>query len=360
MRKFCLNALAITALVFGVTACGGGGGGGTGTTFGGGTPTAVTITGVTATATTLTVGFTVTDANGDALFGEDGNPDTPGFAATATPVTTAGASAAASTVKQDGDAVDLECSSFTVVRPQTGQPVSAATLLDDSGSMGGSDPSLDRATASKLFIDSICATASNLFAVFDFGGSTTTAPFADTQVIYDPADGDYFVDCAAANVTAAKTAIDAAVGAFGGTPMYESMLELCQNMAANTALTNLAMLVLADGQPNSDTNKTAALDCLTNNSITTCTVGLGPASELDPLATTAAVDAMKDIANAGGCVYAAATDATALAPIFQAIGAALSTGQNIVQFLATSLTSGEYTLTLTVGGETATVSFIIP
>lgn len=58
MRKFCLNALAITSKVFGLMACGGGDSGGGGGTFGGGTPTAVTITGVTASATTLTVGFT--------------------------------------------------------------------------------------------------------------------------------------------------------------------------------------------------------------------------------------------------------------------------------------------------------------
>jgi hypothetical protein len=257
---------------------------------------------------------------------------------------------------------------LTSQAPQTGNGFASALLIDDSGSMSTSDPDTDgtgntspqRLVAGELFINTnnACANASNLFGVFDFGGSTVTAPFTDTQIIKD------FSDCSSTNITDADTKMEAAIAAFGGTPLYESLGELCNSMAGNSTLSgkNKAILLLSDGQPNSDTNKQAALDCLTNNNIVACTVGLGPGSELDPSADPLAAQALKDVASAGRCVYSAATDASALNNIFATIATAITQGQDFADIAVSPVPPSGTTVNaeLSIGAITANFSFVAP
>lgn len=368
----------------GGTTPGGGGGGGGGTGGDLSTVTAVTITGVTtdpsfATNGLIRVGFTTTDSSGNPVLSD-------------TALTLAALSAGSGGWSKgvfksdaaDNDAVSCSISTpseetctldgdVSSTAPSGGAGnVGAADLIDDSGSMATSDPDGDRGDAAKLFIDTICGDSTNVFGTFDFGVMGNLG-FSETRDLLT-ANGSTVTDtlpyigCSADNVTAAKAAIDAQIQDNGGTPLYESVLELCTDMVAKSAAGEsldgraLAIMVLSDGQPNSDSSKAAAEACVADNDITTCTVGLGPGSELSVSANPSAVSALKELSTAGSCVYAAATDVSALGPIFTAIGAAVSTGQNFADFAVTPIPASGTTVngTLTVGTGTATFSFVAP
>lgn len=317
----------------------------------------------------------------------------------------------------------------TATEPAAGSGnVAGGVIIDDSGSMSSSDPEDARGPAAAAFIDSVCEDPSNMTGIFDFGVSRNL-DFFDTRDLLT-ANGVTDLDlegtesalpyatCSEANVMLAKDAIEMQLVSSGGTPLWESVLEVCTDMADRSLPGEqlsgraLAMLVLSDGQPNSDVSQLAAEECLADNAITACSVGLGPGSELacacqtdleceasfrgdvcsggvcgNSFATcttdtdcfgtrclpagicesncgvsTEAVDALKSLARAGNCVYSAATSAAALEPIFAAVGTAISTGQNFAESSINPIPAAGTTVEgqLTVGMATAVFSFVVP
>ncbi len=355
-----------------------GGGGDDGGDFG--ETATLAVTGVTAdddfaTNGEFTVGFTALDSNGDAI-----DPTALVGAASLTLVPRGnwsqlqaqtlptGVTCAITSPTASGGTCTLDDYRFQA--PSIGSTgVAGAALIDDSGSMAGTDPGDDRAPAAIAFIDSICnSDVDNLGAAFDFGAGATTG-FTDTRDLLEvDGAGNGFVPCSAGNVDALTDAINTNVAAVGGTPLWEAVLEVCNEIVAQSVSGgdiygfSPALVVLTDGQPNSSTNQTAAEDCVSDNSIVTCTVGLGPASTLDSSSDPTAVAALQSLAAAGSCVYAAATDASALTPIFNAIGVAVSSGLNFATYAISPIPPSGTTVegTLTVGTETADFSFVVP
>ncbi|MCC7053262.1 MAG: VWA domain-containing protein [Gemmatimonadaceae bacterium] len=253
-------------------------------------------------------------------------------------------------------------SAYTVTRDNTAvsnpqnADTRAAILLDDSGSMSSNDPTKLRASAAELFWKAVLPVRTgNRVALLDFGASATTG-FTSSRLLQDFTASD-------SALTAQKTRIVAS----GGTPLYESLLEVVNWMVANTTTSqNRVILLMSDGQPNSSARKADAITAAKNANITVHTVGLGPASDLSASSSAGAVAAVRDVAEQTDGVYAAATTADALAPIFNALARATSRGQLISTFrispIPASGTRISGTVTVTAGGSTGTAnwSFVAP
>ncbi|MCU0649673.1 MAG: VWA domain-containing protein [Gemmatimonadaceae bacterium] len=232
----------------------------------------------------------------------------------------------------------------------------AAILLDNSGSMSTSDPTRLRAAAARLFWEAIfAASPSNAVSMLDFGQPASVG-FVDTRLLQswtsDPA-----------LLTAQLPRIQPS----GGTPLYGSLFEVMRWIdTTGSANTNRVVLLLSDGAPTDASRRTAVLQSLPTRNITVHTVGLGSASDLSPSASTSAVTAMREIADASGGVYAAATDAAALGQIFNVLASASSRGQLISRFQVVPVPPSGTTLRglvlVNAGGRVATASwsFVAP
>jgi hypothetical protein len=236
-------------------------------------------------------------------------------------------------------------------------PLAAAIDIDDSGSMSGSDPADLRAEAAKVFWEAVLgADPENQVAFFDFGHGASTG-FIESRML--------------AGWTKNRTELEAQlvnIESYGGTPLYESMLEVARWVDTTCSAThhNRVVLLLTDGYPNGMENRDAAIQAAVNSGIIFHTVGLGPASDLNPEHYDEAVAVVREIAEQTGGVYAAATDAAALAPIFQTLARVSSEGQIISAFTINPIpapgTRVNGTVTVESGGATATAtwSFVIP
>ncbi len=338
----------------------------------------VKVTGVTtdpdfATNGKFTVGFLASDANGNPLLagGQAQKLKALSVAAPGTWVTIR--ALAPGTVNCDitkiepsGVPSQTDCllnGNVSSTQPAGGdKKVALSVVLDDSGSMRGTDPGNLRGAAAGVFLDTVCAPGrggeDNFFGVFDFGGTASNHTFfALDDILLRDIDDNFnsfsvnpensYVPCTpTSNISNAKTAITNQLKSNGpSTPLFEAIVEACQDLTFR-APSNFAlgMLVLSDGLPNSTVNQLVdATTCIQPNPIIneqtvfrdrilTSTVGLGPASELDASANAEAVRILKDLAIAGNGVYSAATDAAALQPIFDALGTALTSGQNFATF----------------------------
>lgn len=253
-------------------------------------------------------------------------------------------------------------STATTVGTASSTPQSGATqatiLMDNSGSMSFTDPTRLRSAAAKLFWEAVLPVrATNRVAFLDFGAGATPG-FASSRLLVPFTTSAARLDSARSRVTEA-----------GGTPLYESLRETARWVDSSTSGSgdNRVMLLLSDGQPNSRTNRDSALAIATRANITVHTVGLGPASDLTATGRdTSAVSAIREIADRTGGVYAAATDASALGPIFTNIARASSRGQLVTTFaispVPASGTRVSGTVTVVSGGtsQTANWTFIAP
>jgi Mg-chelatase subunit ChlD len=215
-----------------------------------------------------------------------------------------------------------------------------------------------RSAAAKLFWEAVLPVrTTNRVAFLDFGAGRTTG-FTESRLLVPFTSNAASLDSALLRVVAS-----------GGTPLYESLRESARwiDTTLSGANDNRVMLLLSDGQPNSRTNRDSALAIATRANITVHTVGLGPASDLATTGRdTSAIGAIREIADRTGGVYAAATDASALGPIFTNIARATSRGQLVTTFaispVPASGTRVSGTVTVTSGGATQTANwtFIAP
>jgi Mg-chelatase subunit ChlD len=251
--------------------------------------------------------------------------------------------------------------SANAVGTQADNPQNAATraaiVMDNSGSMSSTDPSRLRAAAAKLFWDAVLPVRSeNQVAFIDFGAGAT-AGFASSRLLVPFTNSAARLDSALSRVVAS-----------GSTPLYESLREASRWIDSTTsARDNRVILLLSDGQPSSRARRDSAIIQAQQAAITVHTVGLGPASDLAVTGRdTVAIGAIREIADRTGGVYAAATDASALGPIFSNIARASSRGQLLTTFaispVPASGTRVSGTVTVTSGGtsQTATWTFIAP
>ena len=336
-----------------------------------------------ATDNTYTVSLTVTNAHGSNVMTRDGYIDvgvfdSPVIGVIPGPFTTDGGPLEVSVSPVDGDGtlitdVTTDCFTFSpmqvahfddpgtivascsatpnsIILPGTpgtpGAGVSAAILLDSSGSMGqkGNDDNRDRVAAAKAFVDMLGP--EDQAAILDFGSGSTSG-LSDTRLLQEfTSDHDLLY-----------AGIDM-VAAVNGTPFYDSLYETI-GYVVDSAVPNPSILVLTDGLDyGSDSyGQQDVVDFASSSAVPVFVVGLGDGinfSELQALAL-----------GAGG-TFASVRDSTGLDTLFENMGIAVISGRIVVHasctFTPALPEAGKYSISgelmTTISGLTVPTPFI--
>lgn len=180
-------------------------------------------------------------------------------------------------------------------------PYSASLLIDQSGSITGTDPGDSRIQASKIFLSALGAGDNAQLAAFASGGYLPFSPLT----IY----GQGFTS----NGASFYTALDDLAGQEGGgTPLYSSVLAMIEHTASNGPNANKAVIVFTDGE---DTQGGATLydiaNAASNNGVKVFTVGLSSSVNFYVLA---------QMANLTGGAFMMTDDAEALISYYGTLG----------------------------------------
>lgn len=253
----------------------------------------------------------------------------------------------------------VQDSSCTVADPGAGLAV--GVIIDDSGSMASSDPKLERKDAAVAFIDTVGPGDEVLLTDYGYSGSD----LRDLVCAAAAVPGVACTPPTAAGFTADKTVLEAAtakLGASGGTPLYESCVQMIPLVASRTGKRQ-AILLLSDGAPSSSSMKSACIGDAVAAGIPIFTIGLGPAAETPTGGSSqaSAVQVLRELASATGGAYASADEPDQLMALFANVGTALSQGKcgtNAVLNEYAALVPGTtVTGTVTVGANQATGTF---
>jgi hypothetical protein len=211
--------------------------------------------------------------------------------------------------------------------PDTGnKPVAIGMIIDDSGSMSESDPNLMRKAATISFLNTLGADDKVLLTDYGMTGdhlrdllcTSLLAVGADDSGC-SPPKAAFSADKGALVKAAEK------IEASGGTPLFESCLEMMP-LVDSVKDGRRGVLLLSDGEPNSDDKRDACHAAAKAAQIPVFTVGLGPAAEGDINADPAAVKVLRELATDTGGSYASANDAAQLDSLFRSVGTALARG----------------------------------
>lgn len=235
------------------------------------------------------------------------------------------------------------------------QPLAAALILDSSGSMADTDPMRDRVTAAAGFADAILSAGqANEVAAFDFG-TIASAGFRWTRLLIG----------FTRDLNGLAAALDK-VGADGITPLYESVIEVLEYIAAvrpQGSFRRIAV-VLSDGQPNGPINdEDDAVSTSRGLAIPLYAIGLGTASVESPSSDPEAVAALQNLATRTGGLYASSSDPQALSRIFETLGTALGEGHLLHRFRISPIPPPGMKVELRIvatGGGAATFVFTAP
>lgn len=185
------------------------------------------------------------------------------------------------------------------VEPSDSEPVAAAILIDDSGSMRSSDPERIRASAAQRFWrDILPGRPGNVVALLDFGrgGVTPTPGFERTNLL--------------AGFTSDQNALDAALDQIqavpgGATPLYQAGLEVVKWIDTTTPRTyQRTLVVITDGAPSDESVAQELYGAAASYGVRVFAVGLGAAAEDDPPGEEAL--RLLELASRTGGIYGAA------------------------------------------------------
>jgi uncharacterized protein YegL len=255
------------------------------------------------------------------------------------------------------DSISLSVSDQRLDAPDT-VPTAAAILIDDSGSMLGSDPDRERAGAAQLFWQAVLAArVGNLVALLDFGRGDVpaTAGFRDTRLIQT-------FTSEAATLDVQATSIQAASG--GGTHLYRSGTEVARWVDSTVPTTGYkrSMVVMTDGKPGDTEFQDPFFTAVAEAKVRVFAVGLGVAA--DP--TSAAVQVVKELAKRTGGVYAAASSPKDLKSILSVLASASSDSRLFVRVHLSPIpptgtpVEGTVSISGMRGTAQATWSFVVP
>lgn len=201
--------------------------------------------------------------------------------------------------------------SFSVVPPQAPVPYAAAMLLDQSGSIGDSDPTDARVFASKVFLERLGASDRVTLGVFAEGRGTLIPTSPLTRY------GDFTAD--GASLFDELDRLPTLEGGF--TPLYSALDQMVQYAATAPAGLRKAVVVFTDGQ---DTicPPSQLLACRNNsitlaqtNNVSIFTVGLG--AEVD-------TSSLTQLSYSTGGIHLVASNPQQMIAIFGSLGNLLS------------------------------------
>jgi hypothetical protein len=204
--------------------------------------------------------------------------------------------------------------------------VAIGMIIDDSGSMSESDPNLMRKAATISFLNTLGTDDKVLLT--DYGATGDhLRDLLCTSLLAVGAD-DSGCSPPKAAFSADKSALVKAaekIEAAGGTPLFESCVEMIP-LIDSVKEGRRGMILLSDGEPNSDDQRDACHAAAKAAQIPVFTVGLGPAAEGDINADPAAVKVLRELATDTGGSYASANDPAQLDSLFRSVGTALARG----------------------------------
>lgn len=187
----------------------------------------------------------------------------------------------------------------TISQPNKG-PYSAALLLDQSGSIAGTDPNDSRLQAAKIFLSAVGSGDNVVLSAF--AGSGRAISFETTTY------GSFTT-----NGTSYFGTLDQLAGQIGGgTPLYKSTSAMVDYVARNATNANRAVVVFTDGADTDGGVTPAQLYSQARNArVAIFTVALSNSVD---------VPTLQDMANQTGGVMMLATDARQLLSMYGTLG----------------------------------------
>ena len=205
------------------------------------------------------------------------------------------------------------------VVPPDARPVAAAVSMDNSRSMGDSDPQRRRVTAAQQFWTALLgADSRSVAALLGFGVDAASEGFSDTKLFQ--------------TWTTSAPALNAAFDGLAlsnGSPLYRSSREIIRWIDSTRAPKEAyrrILVVFTDGLPDDPTIEESLLAEAAANEVTIHAVGLGPASDQSGQTLSDAVARLTRLADATGGVYAGAPSAGSLPAVFEALATISSDG----------------------------------
>ena len=200
--------------------------------------------------------------------------------------------------------------SFSVVPPQAPVPYAAAMLLDQSGSIGDSDPTDARVFASKVFLERLGASDRVTLGVFAEGRGTLIPTSPLTRY------GDFTSD--GASLFDELDRLPTLEGGF--TPLYSALDQMIQYAATAPAGLSKAVVVFTDGEDTICldplvTCRNRSINLANNSGVSIFTVGLG--SSVDTASLT-------ELSSRTGGIHLVASNPQQMISIFGSLGNLLS------------------------------------
>jgi hypothetical protein len=194
--------------------------------------------------------------------------------------------------------------------PPDSQPVAAAILIDDSGSMRDSDPNRDRALAAQLFWREVLGSRlGNVVALLDFGrgDAVPSTGFEQASLLRE----------FTSNVSELDAVLDRIQAVAGArTPLYQTGAEaLAWIDSTAPRAARRSLVVITDGQPSDPAFSDSLFSKAAAHHVPVFAVGLGPAANRDLTSTATAL--VLELATRTGGIYAGADSAVQLQPILR-------------------------------------------
>jgi hypothetical protein len=201
------------------------------------------------------------------------------------------------------------------------RPLSAAILLDNSTSMGESDPNDLRLAGARLFWQTVLADKpTNSVALLGFSDAPATPGFRRTQLLQTWTSTAALLEQGLANVQLAD-----------GSRMYTSAREVSRWIDSTRPSSDRRVLVLfTDGAP-LDSGQGALISTATTAGVAISTVGLGAASSESGSANGDAVARLRTIADETNGLYLPADSPDDLGTTFQALATSSVEGVMLVR-----------------------------
>lgn len=262
-------------------------------------------------------------------------------------------------------ALAAEVSGTECTAPDAGKrSVSIGVIIDDSGSMSGSDPNMLRKSATVSFLNTLGPEDKVLLTDYGPSGSDLRDLLCmsngGSRLACSPPKATFSADKAAL-VKATEQIVDS-----GGTPLYGTCAQMIP-LVDSVKDGRRGVLLLSDGEPTDKSLKSKCHDAAKAAGIQVFTVGLGPAAEGSSDAEPDAVKVLRELSTETGGSYASANDPAQLDALFRNMGTALSRGscRTSARILdaASKIQPGErVTGEVTVGtkGARATFEFVAP
>ncbi len=207
------------------------------------------------------------------------------------------------------------------VEPADSQPIAAAILIDDSGSMRSSDPDRIRALAAQLFWrDLLPGRPGNVAALLDFGrGSVEPSPGFERTNLLAGFTGD------AAVLDAALYQVEAVPG--GATPLYQSGVEVVRWIDSTTPQAyQRTLVIITDGAPSDTTIADTLYDVAVAHGVRVFAVGVGAAASPGEAAAR-----LQELAARTGGIYAAAEPPEELEEVLHTLAISASPSRLLVR-----------------------------